>query len=807
MFASEMRRIARSLKNAPGPFVIAVATAAVGIGVSTSVLSVANTVLFHSFGYADPGRLVGIRGTDASGQQTGLSLVDFDLLARHTKTLESLGIFEMVPMTLATSHGVANVFGELVSRDCFRTLGAAPAFGRLFYPPDFDASRSDVALLSYTLWSRSFERNSNIIGQEVLINNRLYTVIGVMPSDFAFSRPEIQLWAPWRPTAAELSDETARDYTVIARLVPNRSRADASRELVSLSRGMPRQSPDRGGMPRMVLTGPNDHFLGDIRPTLLLLLAAAFSVLLVATMNLSQLQMARGLTRTNELAVRLALGATRARIALHLITDSLIIAALGGALGILFAISALKYLVAMLPVRPLMPRLDQAHLDGPVLLAAIFITLVTGLLFGILPAAKLSGMRLEAYLREGGRGSLQGSWMKRFNSLLIMFQVATSVILVLAAGLMLRSLNAMLGVQPGFRSDHILTIDLPSRSWELSAPDAETLRHRMEVMSAVLGRVRSTPGVESAALVTVLPLGRLQTQARVYVEGRGARLKDGVDVPYRAVSGDYFTLMGIPLIAGRIIADADVRTSRLVAVVNETMSKRFWPGQNPIGRLVSLVSPVSGPWLTVVGVVGDVRFDSLVTPPDAELYASYKQTLVYPEAMTVVARTRSDPMLFSLSLQKAIRATDSEQPLGAVEAMRQVVLDSVARPRFYALLLIVFALSALVLATAGIVAIVSRTVTAMTRELGVRMALGATPSRIVRQVTNRVLLDVVVGVIAGLLIGRLLTRFLTSELYEVSPGDPLSILIAACIMVGISAMAVYIPARRISDLDPLNAMR
>jgi putative ABC transport system permease protein len=528
-------------------------------------------------------------------------------------------------------------------------------------------------------------------------------------------------------------------------------------------------------------------------------------------MNVANLLMSRGIERQREMAVRAALGASRLRLMRQLLGESLAIAGLGGGVGLLFAHWGLRALVASLPVRAVsaLPRLELAGIDGRVLLVCVLACLASGFVFGLLPAIQLSRPNIEGALKEGGRSTTGSVRSRRFLSGLIVLETALSVVLLVGAGLMIRSFARMMQVNLGFRPEHVLTAQIPSPWADVSRRNTgEETARQMQYFREIVHRVQAIPGVSGAALVTVLPLGIARVQPRIFIQGRPAPGSgEDIRVQYRGISPDYFRVMGIPLLRGRGFTEDD-RTGRPpVAVVNDAMARAFWPNEDAVGKQISMANPTTGPWITVVGVVAGVRHDRLTADPDPELYTSYLQTLLAPQVSTVVLKTASDPLSLAATVRTVIHQINPNQPVADLKTMSQVVSDAVAQPRLYTVLLAIFAALALLLAAAGIFAVISCTVNQSTHEIGIRMALGATPADVLSSMMRRAVLEAAIGAVFGLAVAATLTGILKNQLYGVTVRDPLTFALVPLLLTCVALAATYLPARRATRVDPLLALR
>ncbi|HXB68539.1 MAG TPA: ABC transporter permease [Candidatus Acidoferrales bacterium] len=810
----------RTVRNSPGFTLIAVLTLALGIGANTALFSVVDAVLLRSFGYTDPARLIEISGVNKKGQNTGVSLPDFQAFQSRARSLEQVGVSRVQTFTLAGGAGNGprepeNLYGQMVSRDCFAALGSAAILGRTFNAADFDTGTPLVAVIAYPLWRASFGGDSQMVGRHVLMNGADYAVIGVMGPDFQFPHPAFKVWAPWKLSAEDLANRTAHPFTLVARLKRGVTPAAALAELQGLSQSLAHEFPATNDGWRAVTAPVNERVLGNVRPALLTLLGAVGFVLLIACMNVSNLLVSRGIPRRGEMAVRAALGATRMRLVRQLLGESLVIAGFGGALGLLFAYWGLRALVASLPVRTIsiLPGLDRAGLGsgsagGRVLLVSVLASLASAIVFGLFPALQLSRPNIEGSLKEGGRATTASVRGRRFLSGLIVLETALSVVLLVGAGLMIRSFARTMQVNLGFRPEHVLTAQIPSPWDDSRRSSPEETARQMQYFRQIVKGVQGIPGVSAAGLVTVLPLGVVHIQTRIFIHGRPAPGPgEDIRVQYRGVSPDYFGVMGIPVLRGRGFTEDDRTGQPAVVVVNQAMARAFWPNEDAVGKQISMGNPTTGPWITVVGVVAGVRHDRLTAEPEPELYTSYLQTLLAPQVSTVVLRTADNPLSLATTLRAAIHQINPNQPVAEVKTMTQVVSDSVAQPRLYTVLLAIFAALALLLAAAGIFAVISCTVNQSTHEIGIRMALGATPAHVLRAMMRRAVVEAAVGAGFGLAIAAGLTGVLKSQLYGVTATDPLTFAAVPVLLTCVALAATYLPARRATRVDPLVALR
>ncbi|HEY1339505.1 MAG TPA: ABC transporter permease, partial [Bryobacteraceae bacterium] len=799
----------RTLQRSPEFTAVAVATLALAVGANSALFSVVNAVLLRGFGYDAPDRLVQITGVNKQGQTTGVSIPDFVSIQKRVHSFTSVAASRVTTFTLSGPREPENIYGQMVSPECLSTLAAPPLMERLFTPTDFESAAPPVVIISYTLWQTSFEADPRIVGRRALINGAQYTVVGVMRPEFQYPHPAFRMWAPWKIAPDLLSNHGVHGYTLLARLRPGATGEQAQAELKSLSQAIERESPQSNTGWRAVLEPINEQVVGRLRSVLWILTGAVGFVLLIACMNVGNLLLARGIRRSREFALRAALGATRARLARQLLTESLLIGGAGCALGLLLARWWLRALLATLPERaiPVLPRADRAAIDLRVLALTLAACAATAILFGLLPALQLSRPNIEESLKEGARSNSGGGRKRRLLGACIVLEAALSVVLLAGAGVMIRSFANLTAVRPGFRPEHVLTLQVPSPWSDYGRNSPDDLARKRDYFHRMVEHVQAVPNVGAAALVTVLPLSQVQVQTLIVIQGR-PRPGPGEDlrVQYRAISPDYFRVMGIPILRGRAFTEDD-RTGRpQVVIVSESLARRHWPNEDAVGKQLSL-NPSGNPWMTVVGVCGSVRFNRLDDDPQPELYTAYQQTLLAPQVSTIVLRTAADPLSLIPAARAAIREVDPNQPVAEVKAMTQIVADSVAQPRFYTLLLAIFAALALVLAAAGIFSVVAWTVNQATQEIGIRMALGASPRHVLRAVMGRVLLESIGGAAAGLGGAAALTRLLKTQLYGVTSTDPVTFVAVPAVLTLVAALAGWLPARRATHVDPAAALR
>ncbi len=794
----------RMLRKRPGFTAAAVIALALGIGANTAIFSVVNSVLLRPLGYKEPERLVTI----------GHSYPKLDLIASvsapgyidyrdQTSAFEEIAASSNANYNLTDGGEPERVQGRRVTANFFPLLGVAPALGRPFLAEEDKPEASRVAILSHGLWQRRFGGDPQIVNRTITLNNESYTVVGLMPMEFRFGRDE--LWTPIAFTPEQLAnDRRGNEYLgVIARLKQGVTIEKAQAELDFIARRIMEANPEAYPADSgwgVKLKSLNEEIVGNVRPALLVLLGAVGFLLLIACSNVANLMLARAAARGREIAIRTALGASRLRIVRQLLTESLLLALVGGTAGLLLAVWGIDLLVALEPVD--VPRAREIGIDARVLLFTIGLSLLTGVLFGLLPALQASKPELIGKLKEGGRGSAIGGGLRNARSLLVVTEIAVALVLLIGAGLMVRSFSRLLNVNPGFQTENVLTMQVALPATKYREP-----QQRRAFFQELMERLKTLPGVESVGAISNLPLGGGVTSFTFAIEGRPA--PPGVMNPHtdgRVATPDYLQTMKIPLLRGRHFTERDNADARLVAIIDETLARQFFPGEDPVGKRITIEGPDENPiWREIVGVVGAIRHKGL----DAEL----KAQLYYPHAqstagfMSVVVRTANEPASLTSAVRGAVRAVDKEQPVYNVRTMGEVLNNSVSQKRFSMFLLTIFAAVALVLAAVGIYGVMAYTVTARTNEMGIRIALGARSIDILRLVVGQGMILALAGVALGLIIAFGVTRVMSSLLYGVSATDPVTFAAIALLLTGVALLACYIPARRATKVDPMIALR
>ena len=798
---TDLRYAARMLRRNPGFAVLAIGALALGIGANSAIFAVINAVLLAPLPYADPHHLYEIGSADDHGTHGG-SVADFVALRDRGGIFEKPSVDRFSSFTLTDSVDDAErVYVRALSSDMFALLGAPALIGRTFLADDFENGAPHVAVLAYRIWQRRYNGDRGVLGRNIQLDGERYTIVGVMPANFQFPINVYDLWLPWIFTNAELANRKDHGTIIYTRLRQGATPAQAQGELDSLAAAIASQFPDveKDWHPRIE---PAKLGFGDqYRTQLLVMLGAVGFVLLIACLNVANLLLARAESRRREIAVRIALGAGRWRLIRQMLTESLLLAGLGAIAGMLLASWGARALMAWFPVHAPRPKLEYTGAGGIVFAFAIGVSILAGVAFGLAPALQLSRERIHETLKTR---------RFRFRGILIVAETALCLILLAGAGLMIRSFAKLMEIQPGFRAENVLTIQVPMPSF-LSAVTSFASRKEVETHQALeyqdlVDRVRIMPGVIAAGVGTVLPLGPMEVGTQAGFENDPNPQQDH-RAQLRSVSPDYFRAMGIPLVEGRAFTDADAGSAPEVAIVNDALARKYWPHESAVGKHVNMSGLPRGPWYEVVGVVGGIHHRKLSDEPDPELYRPYMQYLGPAFGTVMVVRGSRDPAALAPSIRGAIRTLYPNQPIGEIKLMTQVVADSVAAPRFYTSLLATFAALALALGFAGIFGVLSYSVAQRARELGIRMALGATRPAVLKLVLGEGLLLVGIGIVAGIAGAAALTRLIQSQLYRTKPGDPATYAVVSLLMVMVALAAAWMPAARASRVDPIIALR
>ena len=810
----DVRFALRSFRKSPGFTAVAVVTLALGIGANSAIFSVVDAVLLRPLPFRDPGRLVQIfeplsEGQGARNSQSYLDVQDFRSMNR---VFTGIATYRSESFTLTGEGEPLHARGTVASSNLMEVLGIAPELGRSFTPAD-DRPGPRTVLLADGLWRRRFAGDPGIVGRTILIDGRAFRVAGVMPAGFQFPidpRPG-ELWANAGLDAERPADDPNgksqaeqrgwRSLRTVAWLKPGVTIGRATAEMNAIARTLAALHPDEDARRSAEVLALHESLVRNLEPALLVLFGAVGCVLLIACANIANLLLARAASREKELAVRAAIGASRARMIRQLLTESVLLSLFGGAAGVLLAYWGIALVVARGP-RDL-PRLSQIHLDGWVLLFTAALALVTGVVFGLAPALRSSPSRLAESLKDGGRGASTGLRQNRFRSLLVIAEVTLALILLTGAGLLLQSFVRLQRVDPGFRPDHVLSLrfSLPDRSYPTSARIAAFVAGTVERSAAV-------PGVLAAAAVGPLPLGGGNMGTSFEIEGHPTPKSEQPDTDIRIATPGYFRTMGITLSSGRDFQPEDRLEAPPVAIINRTFAQKFFPGVDPVGRRIRLgltALPGDPPFRRIVGVVGDVKHVELSEVDGPETYLPEGQ--VPFSAMTVVARTAGRPLDAEASLAAAVHAGDPTVPVFDVRTIDEYMSQAVARPRFNAVLLGLFAALALVLTAVGLYGVLSYSVSQRTHEIGIRRALGASDSAVYRLVVGHGMRLAALGLVLGVAGALVATRLLSTLLFRMKPFDFPTFAAVTLGLALVSLAASWLPARRAAGIEPTVALR
>ncbi len=806
----------RQLIKNPAFTLIAALTLALGIGACTAVLSLVNALLVRPLPYHAPQELVLLwQKFSAQGlDQIPVSAPEYLDYEKQTTSFEHIAGFDYTDLNLTGGDMPERIQGAVVAPSLFPLLGVGPIQGRVFTSDEFGEGRDNVVILSARLWQRRFNSDPNLIGKEIALNGRNFTVIGIMPETFQFPLPlfgiqggtfaeRVDIWKPIAFTKSELESRGSRSYGVIGRLKKGISSAQAQAEIDTIHANWLKQFPDNyspdvrfGG----TLYPLHEQVVGAMRKALLILVAAVGVVLLIACANLTTMLLARAGAREREFAIRVALGATRMQVLRQILCESVLLAVIGGAAGSLLAVWGLDLLRAI-GVQTV-PRIAEANLDVRVLVVMLVVSIGTGILFGIIPAFASGNPEVTEALKEGGRSSTAGVPRNRVRNALVIAEVAMALVLLVSAGLLMKSFARLQNVDPGFDSDNVLTMEvaLPLAKYPRGKPVAD-------LFALATRRIKALPGVEAAAFTSILPLSGTNSDSSFAIEGRDPMVeKVYPDEEIRAITPEYFRVLKTPLLRGRSFTDADTADSPKVVIINEAMARKWFPNTDPIGKRITF-SDVRKPdveWITIVGVVATIRHRGLEEEGKPEYYLPRTQSSY--RAMVLAVRSKQDPRSLTSAIRTEIRRMDPDLPAAHVRTLGQVASDSIAPRRLSVVLIGVFASVALVLAAVGIYGVMSFLVVQRTHEIGVRMALGAQRSDVLRLVMGHALRLVLIGAAIGLAIALVSSRALQAMLYRVGAFDVPTLAGVTLVLAAVALLASYIPALRAMRADPMIAL-
>ena len=792
---------ARTLVKSPAFTVVAVLSLALGIGANTAIFSVVNGILLRPLPYPESERMMAVWHTPPQESFPGMktfSVSPGNYLdwKEQSRAFEQMATYQYAGLSMSAGADPVPVTGATVSSDFFSVLRTQPFKGRSFSPDEEQQGRDQVVVLGHGLWRRAFGGDPNLVGRTVSLNSRTYTVIGIMPAGFEFPA-EAELWVPIAWNAEERQMRAIHDYSVIARLKPDASLEQAQAELSTISTRLEQQYPEANKGWGAVVVPLQEDLVGDVRPALLVLFSAVGFVLLIACANVANLMLARGANRRKEIALRIALGATRGRIVRQLLCESVLLAVVGGLLGLLLAGWGGQLLLRLSAGS--LPGSAEVGVDAWALGFTLLVSLAAGVLAGVAPALQFSKHELAETLKQGTGRSATGSVRQRTRKALVVCEVALSLILLVGAGLMIRSFWELQNVDPGFDVRNTLTLTVLLPATRYSEPQQQLAFH-----DRVTEQIRAQPGVVSVASTTTIPLTGRGSRQPFTVEGRPAPpVSEQPLAQTRYVSPDYFRAMGIPVKQGREFEDRDREGAPQVVIISESMARRFWPGENPIGkRMTASFHEKQGP-REIVGVVGDVKASGLGDEAGATMYMPFRQS---PRPwITFVARTASDPQGFVQPISKAVYGVDKEQAIISVRTMEQVLTESLSGRRFNMTLLMTFA--GLALAAVGVYGVMNYSVMLRRRELGIRIALGARGLDVLRLVLGQGLALTLIGAGVGMAGAYALTRLMASLLYGVTATDFLTYVSVSGVIILVGLLASFLPARRATKVDPMIALR
>jgi putative ABC transport system permease protein len=804
----DIRFAVRTLLKRPALTGIAIVTLALGIGANTAIFSVVNAIILRSLPYRDSDRLVAIWGNlhKTGLEEIPLSAPEFTDFRQQCKGFDQIAAYTTQGFNLTGVDQPERLRGAVVSGTLFSVLKTDPQLGRTFLNEEDQFGRDQVAVLSNALWHRRFSADPSIVNKTINLDGQTVTVIGVMPAQFHFPDKETEIWKPiaFDPELLTENNRGSHFLSVIGRLQPNVTLPQAQADIDGVTARLAQEHS------AMYPTGfsttvrsLHEDLVGNLRTALFVLLGAVGLVLAVACANVAHLLLANASSRYREVAIRSALGANRVRLVRQFLTESVLLSLLGGSAGLLLAIWGVTTLVALIPKDT--PRVEEIHLDFRVLLFTLGVSILTGILFGLAPALQATKTDLIDALKEGGRGGGAGRRRLQLRGLLIVSEFALALVLLIGSGLMIKSFIRLQDVKPGFEPSGLLTFRLALP--EAKYPEFPKSRAFFEQL---FDRLKARPEVKSAGAINILPFSGSTGDRTFLIEDQPVEQgKPHPDEQIRFVSAGYFSAMGIPLLRGRDFTPRDLPDTPQVVIANDAAVRKYWPNQNPIGKRLSF-STRTPKWYEIVGVVGNIKHRSLDLEDKPEFYVPFLQPLFKDsniQPMYLVVRTVNDPSSFAAAVRSEVASLDPDQPVSSVMTMDQRISDSVAPRRFNMFLLGLFAVLAMILAAIGIYGIMAFSVGQRTHEIGVRMALGARSTDVLKLVLRNGLGLALIGIVIGLAIAFAATRVLATLLYGVSATDPVTFLGEALLLAAVALLACYIPARRATKVDPLVALR
>jgi putative ABC transport system permease protein len=808
----DLRYAARMLLKKPGFTLIAVITLALGIGANTAIFSVVNAVLLRPLPYAEPGRLVALWESNKQklDSRNSISYPNFFDWRAQNQSFELMASYYTSGMALTGVATPVNLRSAVVSPDLFAVLGVNPQLGRWFVAEE-EKPGARVAVISHSLWQRQFGGDPNIVGRALALSGKPFNVVGVMPAGFQFpiEAEPVEVWVSSSvdgeksdPKEPAMNEQRGAHYLqAVARLKPNVTIEQAQAEMSAIAGKLEQQYPDSNKRYGAMVIPYHNDLVHDYSQALWLILGAVACVLLIACANVANLLLARATARYKEIAVRSALGAGRWRVIRQLLTESLLLALGGGLLGLLLAWWGTEALLRMIPEE--VPRLAEINIDRWVFGFTLLISVVTGIVFGLAPALQASKIELTEAMKEGGRGAGEGGGRGRLRGALVVAEIAIALVVLIGAGLLLQTFRKLQQVDLGYDTSRVLTasVELPDARYPKTEQAATFYR-------ALLERVKALPGVEGASAIVPQPLSGDVFSISFEIEGRNIPKSDHPSSHFRSVSPDYFSVMKIPVLAGRAFTERDDAKAPGVVIINETFAKRHFPNENPLGKHLKPGLSLDGQkvWREIVGVVKDVKHrQSLGRDYEPEYYFPHAQMPI--GSMSLVVRATNDPRSLAGAIQREVQSLDRDIPVSLIKTLDQYLGVAVAQPKFNALLLGLFAGLALLLTAIGLYGVMAYSVIQRTQEIGIRLALGAQTGDVLRMVLRQGLRLTALGLALGLAASYALTRYMQALLFNVRPTDPLTFAVIALMLVSVALLACYFPARRATKVDPMVALR
>jgi putative ABC transport system permease protein len=794
----DVRYAVRTLLKNPGFTAVAVIALALGIGANSAIFSVVNAVLLRPLQFEKPEQLVLVwEKRMALGRvRNPASPPDFNDWRAQNQVFEDMAAYVGGGFSLTGGDEAERLQGANVSPSLFPVLRARPLVGRAFQDDEDKPGSDPVVILSYGLWQRRFGADPDIAGKTIRLDDKAYTVAGVMPAEFAFPNKTAEVWVPLKLDQEELNNRGGHSLNVVARMKPGVTIEQARAEMDAIASRLEQQYPQVNTGHGANVFPLYEEVVSGVRPALIVLLGAVAFVLLIACANVANLLLARASSRQKEIAIRTALGARRGRIVRQLLTESVLLSLIGGLIGTLLALWGLDLLLAV--GGNTIPRAKEIKLDTTVILFTLLVSFITGIIFGLVPALQASKPDLNESLKEGGRGASAGFRRNRVRSIFVVAEVAICLVLLIGAGLMIKSFARLVNVSPGFNPESMLAFNVSLPNSKYGGKQQVTA-----FFQQTLERISALPGAQSSAAVAGLPLAGGFGSRYFSIEGRPPQpAGQGFNANVNISSPGYFQAMNIPFVEGRDFDDRDSGKSPDVVIINQEMARRYWPDEDPIGKRLAVGN---GPWREVVGVVGDVKQSGLDVETRPEMFWPYYQ-MGLPFA-TIVVRTKGDPKAMAAAVRGEMQAIDKDLPIYNVKTVEEIISESVAPRRLNMLLLGTFGGLALVLAAVGLYGVMSYSVAQRTREIGIRMALGADQGVVMRLVLSQGMALALIGVAVGVGASLLLTRLMSSLLYGVSATDPVTFAAISLMLVGVAGAASYVPARRAMKVDPMIALR